>query len=102
DLVEAPFRLRALGRDVVEVFLPGAELLAGGVEAGLHGLHRLLRLGDGRMNRFDLLGEARGLGFEGGDLRVELLEMNERLQLTHRRSTPMVGPPGLEPGTDRV
>src|SRR2546422_170027 len=89
-LVESRFRLRPLDRDVVEILFTRAQVLPGAVEPRLHGFHRLLGLGHRGVDGLDLLGEPDGFGFEGGDLRVEFLEMNEGLELTHGRSTPMV------------
>ena len=103
DLVEARFGLRALGGGHVEVLFLRADALLCRVEPGLRGLEGGARLVHGRVDRLDLLRQPGGLALEPGDTRVDDLEIDQELELSiHVSSVRVVGPPGLEPGPNRL
>ena len=103
DLVEPGLGLGALGGPHVQVLLPRPDALLGGIEAGLGGVEGAPRRAHARLDGLDLLREAGRLALEPGDARVERLQVDQQLELSiHVASVRMVGPPGLEPGPDRL
>src|SRR5262249_21077113 len=86
DLPQVSVGLAPLDRHDLEVFLLGAEVLAGGVDLALGALDRGPRLGDRGVDGLDPLGQPGRLRLQPGQPRVVLLQLYERLQLRHADS----------------
>src|SRR6266850_67249 len=81
DLVQAGFVLAALGLDDLQVLFLRALVLAGGVEPGLGLLDLRPGVIETGVDGGDLPGEPRGVRLEGGDARVDRLQIDQCLEL---------------------
>src|SRR6266540_1403184 len=92
DLVEARLGLGALGLADLEILFLGALLFLGDVQPRLGRLDSVLGFLDSGVDGGDLLWQARGVGLERGDARVQRLEIYERAELIVHCTSMLKGP----------